>query len=125
MGTNKQGAGGKMKGYKELKAKSKLTLRKKKVIDQAEVREITDEQQKIIRQHQQERSHEELQLVSKRFDPATGETLEDQVQTVNIESIKSQLKAKQEEKARVDSEVADLESFLTDINKINQSAGGK
>ena len=125
MGTNKQGAGGKINGYKELKAKSKLTLRKKKVIDQAEVREITDEQQKIIRHHQQERSHEELQLVSKRFDPATGETLEDQVQTVNIESIKSQLKSKQEEKARVDSEVADLESFLTDINKINQSAGGK
>ena len=114
-----------MKGYKELKAKSKLTLRKKKVIDQAEVREITDEKQNIIRQHQQERSHEELQLVSKRFDPATGETLEDQVQTVNIESIKSQLKAKQEEKARVDSEAADLELFLTDINKINHTAGGK
>ena len=114
-----------MKGYKGLKAKSKVTLRKKKVIDQAEVREITDEQQKIIRQHRQERSHEELQLVSKRFDPATGEILEDQVQTVNIESIKSQLKSKQEEKARVDSEAADLELFLTDINKINHTAGGK
>jgi hypothetical protein len=114
-----------MKGYKELKAKSKLTLRKKKVIDHAEVREITDEQQKIIRQHQQERSHQELQLVSKRFDPATGEILEDQVQAVNIESIKGQLKSKQEEKARVDLEVADLESFLEDINKINHTAGGK
>ena len=114
-----------MKGYKELKAKSKVTLRKKTVIDQAEVREITDERQNIIRQHQQEKSHEELQLASKRFDPTTGEMLEDQVQTVNIESIKNQLKSKQEEKARVDSEVVDLESFLTDINKINQSTGGK
>ena len=114
-----------MKDYKALKAKSKVTLRKKKVIDQAEVREITDEQQKIIRNHQPERSHEELQLVSKRFDPATGETLEDQVQAVNIESVKSQLKSTQEEKARVDSEAADLELFLTDINKINHTAGGK
>ena len=114
-----------MKGYKELKAKSKLTLRKKKVIARAEIKEIVDEQQNIIRHHKPEKSHEELQLVSKRFDPATGEALEDQVQAVNIESIKSQLKSKQEEKLRVDSEVADLESFLADINKINQSAGGK
>ena len=45
------------------------------------------------------------------------------MQAVNIESVKSQLKAKQEEKARVDSEVADLESFLTDINKINTEGG--
>ena len=114
-----------MKGYKELKAKSKIALRKKKVIDQAEVKEIVDEQQNIIRRHQPEKSHEELQLVSKRFDPSTGEALDDQVQTVNIQSIESQLKSKQEEKARVDSELADLESFLTDINKTNQSAGGK
>ena len=114
-----------MLGYKDLKSKSKVTVRKKKVIDSPEITEITDEAQNIIRQHQPERSHEELQLVSKRFDPATGEALQDQVQAINIESVEGQLKSKKEEKARVDSEVADLELLLADLNKVNLTAGDK
>ena len=47
-----------MLGYKDLKSKSKVTVRKKKVIDSPEITEITDEAQNIIRQHQPERSHE-------------------------------------------------------------------
>ena len=114
-----------MLGYKDLKSKSKVTVRKKKVIDSPEITEITDEAQNIIRQHQPERSHEELQLVSKRFDPATGEALQDQVQAINIESVEGQLKSKKEDKARVDSEVADLELLLADLNKVNLTAGEK
>jgi len=113
-----------MLGYKDLKAKSKVTVRRKKVVDRPEVPEITDEAQNIIRQHQPEQSHDELQIVSKRFDPSTGESLEDKVERVNLESIESQLKGKKEEKARVDSEVGDLELLLADLNKVN-NAGEK
>jgi len=110
--------------YKDLKAKSKVTVRKKKVVDRPEIPEITDEAQNIIRQHQPEQSHDELQIVSKRFDPSTGESLEDKVERVKLESIEIQLKGKKEEKARVDSEVLDLELLLTDLNKVN-NAGEK
>jgi hypothetical protein len=50
--------------------------------------------------------------------------LEDKVERVNLESIESQLKGKKEEKARVDSEVGDLELLLADLNKVN-NAGEK
>ena len=46
-----------MKNYKTLKEKSKVTVRKKKVIDQAEVREVTDENGNILRNHPPEKSH--------------------------------------------------------------------
>jgi hypothetical protein len=114
-----------MLGYKDLKGKSKVTVRKKKIIDRPEVREIADEAQNIIRQHQPEQSHEELQLVSKRFDPATGESLEDKVERVEVVNIENQLKSKKQEKARVDTEVADLELLLADLNKVNNTAGEK
>ena len=114
-----------MKDYKSLKEKSKVTVRKKKVIDQAEVREVTDENGNILRKHQPEKSHEELQIVSKRFDPATGESLEDRAETVSVDNIQNQLKAKKEEKARVDSEVADFELLLADLNKINVKKEGQ
>ena len=65
-----------------------------------------------------------MQIVSKRFDPATGEALEDQVQRVDLKNLESQLKAKKEEKERIDSEVADFETLLADLNKID-NAGEK
>ena len=113
-----------MIGYKTLKAKSKVIVRNKKVIDRQEIAEIVDEDQKVIRPHQPEQSHQELQIVSKRFDPATGEALEDQVQRVDLKNLESQLKAKKEEKERSDSEVADFETLLADLNKID-NAGEK
>ena len=113
-----------MQGYKDLKAKSKVTVRKKKVIDKVEVAEITDEAQNVIRSHQPEQSHQELQIVSKRFDPLTGEALQDNVQRVNIDAVKNELKSKKENKEKIDSEVADYELLLSDLNKVN-NAGEK
>ena len=113
-----------MLGYKDLKAKSKVTVRRKKVVDRPEVPEITDEAQNIIRQHQPEQSHDELQIVSKRFDPLTGEALDDNVDRVDLKSIENQLNGKKLEKNRVDSEVVDLELLIADLNKVN-NAGEK
>ena len=113
-----------MIGFKTLKAKSKVIVRIIKVIDRQEIAEIVDEDQKVIRPHQPEQSHQELQIVSKSFDPATGEALEDQVQRVDLKNLERQLKAKKEEKERIDSEVADFETLLADLNKID-NAGEK
>jgi hypothetical protein len=46
------------------------------------------------------------------------------VQRIDLKSIESQLKNKKEEKERIDSEVADFETLLADLNKIN-NAGDK
>jgi hypothetical protein len=112
-------------GYKNLKSKSKVIVRKKTVIDKAEVKEITDEAQNVIRSHQPEQSHEELQIVAKRFDPSTGEALTDSVQRVDIKDIENQLNEKKKMKEKIDSEVADFEQLLTDLNQVNKKAGEK
>jgi|TARA_Y100000401_G_scaffold116296_2_gene121725 hypothetical protein len=114
-----------MIGYKNLKSKSKVIVRKKIVIDQAEVTEIVDEKQNIIRPHKPEQSHEELQIVAKKFDPSTGEALSDSVQRVDIKNIENQLNEKKKMKEKIDSEVADFEQLLSDLNQINNKAGEK
>jgi len=114
-----------MIGYKSLKSKSKVIVRKKTVIDKAEIKEITDESQNVIRPHQPEQSHEELQVVAKRFDPSTGEALTDSVQKIDIKNIENQLNEKKKMKEKIDSEVADFEQLLTDLKQVNNKAGDK
>ena len=67
----------------------------------------------------------ELQIVSKRFDPMTGEELGDNVQQIKIESIENQLENKKQEKLKVDGEVSDLQLLLDDLNKVNNVGGEK
>ena len=43
-----------MRGYKALKEKSKLMLRKKKVVDRKAVKEITDEDCRVVRNAEKE-----------------------------------------------------------------------
>ena len=57
-----------MIGYKSLKGKSKVAVKKVKVVDQEAVKEITDENGNIVREAKAEESYDALQLVSKRFD---------------------------------------------------------
>ncbi len=111
-----------MIGYKSLKGKSKVAVKKLKVVDQEAVKEITDEKGNIVRQAQAEQSHEALQLVSKRFNSATGEAMEDDVQEVSVSSLEMQVKSLKEKKdleaARIDDEVADLEELVADLKKL-------
>tara|TARA_Y100000114_G_C11713158_1_gene304559 strand:+ start:243 stop:578 length:336 start_codon:yes stop_codon:yes gene_type:complete len=111
-----------MKGYKLLKSKSKVAVKKIKVIDQEAVKEITDEKGNVVRAAEAEKSHEELQLVSKRFDSNTGEALDDSKQIVSVSDLESNVKRLKEEKAnvvsRVDAEVADLEELIADLKKL-------
>ena len=111
-----------MIGYKSLKGKSKVAVKKVKVVDQEAVKEITDENGNIVREAKAEESHDALQLVSKRFDSATGEAMEDNVQEVSISSLEMEIKSLKERKdfeaARIDDEVADLEALVADLKKL-------
>lgn len=113
-----------MKGYKELKGKSKVAVRRRKIVDKEEIKEITDDQQNVVRSHQPEKSHFELQIVAKRFNVATGEPVKDEVIKADIENLNRELKNKKEQKAKIDSEVKDFEELISDLNKINKPSGG-
>jgi len=111
-----------MRGYKALKEKSKLMLRKKKVVDRKAIKEITDEDGRVVRNAEKEQSHEELQMVQKRFDSNTGEALDDSVKRYELDSVERDLKSlkdrKASEAARYDEEIADLEALLADLKKL-------
>lgn len=111
-----------MIGYKSLKGKSKVTVKKVKVVDDEAVKEITDEKGQIIRESRAERSHDALQLVSKRFDSSTGEAMEDNVQEMSISKLEMEVKSLKERKAlevsKIDNEVADLEELVADLKKL-------
>ena len=111
-----------MRGYKALKEKSKVTARKKKIVDRKAIKEVTDEDGRVVRNAEAEQSHEELQVVSKRFDPNTGEALVDSVQSFYVNQLEVEIKRAKDQKAsqatRSDEEIADLEALLADIKKL-------
>ena len=111
-----------MRNYKALKGKSKVTVRKQKVVDAKAVKEVTDESGAVVRSAVPERSHEELQVVSKRFDGNTGEALADSVSTMTVSDLENRVTQRKNEKAsvasRVDDEVVDLEALIADLKKL-------
>ena len=111
-----------MRGYKALKEKSKVTARKKKIVDRKAIKEITDEDGRVVRHAEAEQSHQELQVVKKQFDADTGEALADSVQRFEVDRVEGDIKRAKDEKAaqaaRIDAEIADLEALLADIKKL-------
>ena len=57
-----------MKNYKAMKTAKSWSVKKAKVVDQAAVSEVKDDDGKVVRAAQAEQSHNEVQLVQKRFD---------------------------------------------------------
>ena len=111
-----------MRGYKALKEKSKVTARKKKIVDRKAIKEITDEDGRVVRNAEAEQSHQELQVVKKQFDADTGEALADSVQRFEVSEVEGNIKRAKDEKAaqaaRIDAEIADLEALLADLKKL-------
>ena len=70
-----------MHNYKALKAASKVSVRKQKVVDRAAVSEVKDGDE-VVRKAQAEESHEVVQLSKKVYDSETGKAGADQVQDV-------------------------------------------
>ena len=103
-----------MKNYKAMKAAGKWSVKKQKVVDQPAVSEIKDGDT-VVRAAEAERSHEELQLVQKRFDSNTGEAQADSVRSYSLSEVASersqlasQIKSLQDE----DKDLAQMEKDL-------------
>ena len=98
-----------MQNYKALKAANKASVQKVKVVDRSKVDEVKDEDGNITTYAQEERSHEELQVVCKRFDPDTGEAQDDSVKTYSLLEVKREIEDCKSRVAILEAEQAEWE----------------
>jgi hypothetical protein len=97
-----------MHNYKALKSASKVSVQKVKVVDVA-----ADEDAGV-----EEQSHEELQVVCKKFDSTTGEAKDDLVRTWSLHHVKIEVDRRKKEITRLQSEQADWEQLETDLKAL-------
>ena len=80
-----------MKNYKAMKSAKSWSVKKAKVVDKAAVSEVKDDDGKVVRAAEAEESHDELQLVQKRFDSNSGKALDDSVQSYNLSDVANRI----------------------------------
>ena len=97
-----------MHNYKALKSASKVSVQKTKVVDVA-----ADEDKGI-----EEKSHQELQVVCKKYDPDTGEAQDDLVTEYKLSALKSQIDHCKSQVTILQAEQADLEQLETDLKAL-------
>ena len=107
-----------MKNYKSLKAAGKASVRKQKIIDQAKVDEVKDGDGNITTLAQPERSHEELQVVSKSYDSQTGAEQDDYVRAYSLSQVKSEIDRCKSEIASLQDDQAEWEQLETDLKAL-------
>ena len=107
-----------MKNYKALKAASKASVRKQKVVDQAKVDEVKDVDGVITTPAQSERSHEELQVVCKCYDHQTGEAQDDSVMAYSLSEVKREIDHCKADVVRIEAHQAEWEQIETDLKAL-------
>ena len=113
-----------MHNYKALKSASKASVQKVKVVDDPAV-EAVDEVRDgdgLITTHavsaQAERSHEELQVVCKKYDPHTGEAQDDYVRAYSLSDVKHEIDHCKSEVTKLEAHQADWEQLETDLKAL-------
>ena len=107
-----------MKNYKAMKSAKSWSVKKAKVVDSPAVSEVTDSDGKVVRHAQSERSHNELQLVKKQFDPSSGKALDDSVQSYELRSLASDISRVKADISRLQDEQADMEQLEKDLKAL-------
>ena len=107
-----------MHNYKALKSASKASVQKVKVVDQAKVDEVKDDDGIVTTRAQAERSHEELQVVCKRYDAHTGEAQDDSVTAYSLSDVKRGIDHCKADVARYQAEQAEWEQLETDLKAL-------
>ena len=107
-----------MKNYKAMKSAKSWSVKKAKVVDQAAVSEVTDDDGKVVRAAQAEQSHDELQLVKKQFNSNSGKALDDSVQSINLSSLAGDISRVKADISRLQDEQADLEQLEKDLKAL-------
>lgn len=107
-----------MKNYKAMKSAKSWSVKKAKVVDQAAVSEVTDDDGKVVRAAEAEKSHNELQLVKKQFDSNSGKALDDSVQSYDLNSLAGDISRVKADISRMQDEQADMEELEKDLKAL-------
>lgn len=107
-----------MHNYKALKAASKASVQKVKVVEQAKVDEVKNDDGIITTFAQSERSHEELQVVCKCYDHQTGEAQDDSVRSYSLSDVKREIDGCKADIAKKQAEQAEWEELEKDLKAL-------
>ena len=113
-----------MHNYKALKAASKASVQKVKVVDDPAVEavdEVKDDDEVITTYFvpaRAERSHEELQVVKKMYSSDTGEAQDDSVRAYTLSEVKREVDHCKSQVARLEAEQAEWEQLETDLKAL-------
>ena len=113
-----------MHNYKALKSASKVSVQKVEVVDSPAVEAVSEvkDGDGVITTHsvqaQAERSHEELQVVCKKYSPHTGEAQDDKVTRYELPRLSREIAKCKSEVARIQAEQAELEQIETDLKAL-------
>ena len=113
-----------MHNYKALKSASKVSVQKVEVVDSPAVEAVSEvkDGDGVITTHsvqaQAERSHEELQVVCKSFDPQTGEAQDDSVKSYSLIDVKWEIDHRKSSVAKIQAEQAEWEQLETDLKAL-------
>ena len=113
-----------MHNYKALKSASKVSVQKVKIVDDPAVEAVAEvkDGDGLITTHsvhaQAERSHEELQVVCKKYDPDTGEAQDDSVRAYSLSDVKREVDHCKAEVVKIEAEQAEWEQLETDLKAL-------
>ena len=107
-----------MKNYKAMKSAKSWSVKKAKVVDRAAVSEVKDDDGKVVRQAEAEQSHDELQLVQKRYDSNSGKAMDDLVQSFDLGSLANDISRIKADIKSLQDEQADMEQLEKDLKAL-------
>jgi hypothetical protein len=107
-----------MKNYKAMKSAKNWSVKKAKVVDREAISEVKDDDGKVVRAAEAEMSHDELQLVQKRFDPSNGKALDDSVQSYNLSDVAKRIQECKDRASEAQAEQADWEELEKDLKAL-------
>ena len=101
-----------------MKSAKSWSVKKAKVVDRAAVSEVKDDDGKVVRQAEAEQSHDELQLVQKRYDSNSGKALDDSVQSYSLSQVANDFSRVKAQISELQDEQADMEQLEKDLKAL-------
>jgi anti-sigma factor ChrR (cupin superfamily) len=98
-----------MRNYKALKAASKVSVRKQEAVDAVYNEDGSVKTPAVV---------EQLQLVSKRWDSATGESLDDSVTVYSLRDVSREIDRCKAEVSSIQAKQAELEQLEKDLKAL-------
>ena len=101
-----------------MKSAKSWSVKKAKVVDSPAISEVKDDDGNVVRAAEAEKSHDELQLVKKQFDPNSGKALDDSVQSYNLSDVANQIQQCKDRASEAKAEQADWEELEKDLKAL-------